>query len=379
MRSLDDARDVCEAYLPGLFDELDATPLRDLERPGNQGLDIFRKYGGSALVIPEIYSGLGAGPVDAIHVMRAIASRAPSLAVATAMHHFSVATLFTLADCLRSSGTEWAMLMGIAEQGLLVASGFAEGKPGQGILSPSVRGSIADGGYVVNGSKKPCSMARSMDLLSASTAVTDANGDTELILLLVPADSDGLSVHPFWQSDILAGAESDEVRLVDVFVDERLATRAEFTDSGEVDALQTVGFMWFEMLISACYLGMASGLVERVFAADRVGAEARAAIGVRLETATLLLERVAALLADGACDGAALTRAMIARYGAQDAINDAVGRAVEALGGISFITDPGIAYLQSATRCLSFHPPSRSSTHGTLAVSLAGGSFVLDR
>ncbi|MGW4479939.1 acyl-CoA dehydrogenase [Rhodococcus triatomae] len=378
MRSLDDARDVCEIYLPGLYDELDKVPLSELERPSNPGLDLFKQYGGSGLVIPEIYSGLGAGPIDAIHVMRAIASRAPSLSVATAMHHFSVATLFTLADSLRSSGTEWAMLMGIAEQNLLLSSGFAEGKPGQGILSPSMQGRAVEGGYVINGSKKPCSMSRSMDLLSASTAVTTDSGDTELVLLLVPADSDGLSVHPFWGSSVLAGAESDEVRLADVFVDERLATRAEVTDSGEVDELQTVGFMWFEMLISACYLGMASGLVERVFANDRVSAETRATIGVRLETATLLLERVGGLLADGSGDGAALSKAMIARYGAQDAINDAVGRAVEALGGISFITDPDVAYLQSATRCLNFHPPSRSSTYGALADSLGGGSLVLN-
>jgi alkylation response protein AidB-like acyl-CoA dehydrogenase len=378
MRTLDEARDVCEAFLPGLYDELDGIPLRSLEQPDNPGLDIFRRYGGPALVIPKVYSGLGASPVEAMQIMRAIGSRAPSLSVATAMHHFSVAALFTLADSLRAGGTEWAMLMGIAEQNLLVSSGFAEGRPGQGILSPSVTGVVTDGGYIINGSKKPCSMAKSMDLLSASTAVTSADGSTELVLLLVPAESEGLAVHPFWQGDILAGAESDEVRLTDVFVDERLATRAEVTDTGEVDELQTVGFMWFEMLISACYLGMASALVERVFDGERVGPQTRATIGVRLETATLLLERVAGLLDAGASDGGALTKAMIARYGAQDAINDAVGAAVEALGGISFITDPEVAYLQSATRCLTFHPPSRSATFGPLAESLAGNALLLN-
>lgn len=377
MHTLDQARALCDQYLPGLCDELAEHPLRDLEQPGNPGLDVFRRRGGPGLVIPKTYSGLGASPNATISVMRAIGSCAPSLSVATAMHHFSIATLFTLADSLRSSGTEWALLEGVADQNLLMASGFAEGNPGHGILAPTMAATATDGGYIVNGSKKPCSMARSMDLLTANCAVRTSDGTTEQVLLLVPADSEGISVHPFWASPILRGAESDEIRLNDVFVDERLATRAEVSDAGELDELQTVGFMWFEMLISACYLGMASALVERVFAAERPSVQTRASAGLRLETATMLLERIACLLEAGESSSDALTKTMIARYGAQDAINDAVGIAVEALGGIAYITDPDIAYLQSATRCLTFHPPSRSSSYAALADSLSGGVLNL--
>ncbi|URN13531.1 hypothetical protein LUW77_25075 [Streptomyces radiopugnans] len=116
---------------------------------------------------------------------RAIGAAAPSLAVASTMHHFSVATIFTLAESLRSSGVEWALLEGIATQNLLVSSGFAEGNPGQGILSPTVSGVRVDGGIVVNGSKLPCSMSRSMDLLSASIAVPREDGGQETVLMLL--------------------------------------------------------------------------------------------------------------------------------------------------------------------------------------------------
>jgi alkylation response protein AidB-like acyl-CoA dehydrogenase len=378
MRSLDDARAVCETYLPGLLGRLAEVPLLELETPGNPGLDLFRKAGGPALVIPRDYAGSGASPVEAVRVTRAIGAAAPSLAVATTMHHFSVATIFTLADSLRSSGVEWALLEGIATQNLLVSSGFAEGNPGQGILSPTVGGTRGEGGIVVNGSKRPCSMARSMDLLSASVSVPRAGGGTDIVLMLVPAQTPGISVHPFWASNVLAGAESDEVRMTDVFVDDRLLVPTDVGEHGELDELQTVGFMWFEMLITSCYLGMASALVERAIAGKRLGTEAVAAMGVRLETAALLLEGIARQLVDKDSDNAALTRAMVARYGAQEAIVDAAGMAVEALGGMAFIASPEVAYLSAACHCVRFHPPSRSSTHRTLAASFAGDVFRFD-
>ncbi len=372
MRTLDDAREVCESYLPGLLSALSEVPMLELEKPDNPGLDLFRKAGGPGLVIPANYAGAGATPLEAVHITRAIGAAAPSLSVASTMHHFSVATIFTLAESLRSGGVEWALLEGIATQNLLVSSGFAEGNPGQGILSPTVGGVRKDGGILVNGSKRPCSMSRSMDLLSASVSVPREDGGSDVVLMLVPAQTPGVSVHPFWGSNVLAGAESDEVRMTDVFVDDRLLVPAEFGDRGEVDELQTIGFMWFEMLITSCYLGMASALVERAFATKKLGTEAVASLGVRLETATLLLEGIARQLIARESDNAALTKAMIARYGAQEAIVDVASRAVEVLGGMAFISSPEVAYLAAACHCVSFHPPSRSSTHRGLAENFAG-------
>jgi alkylation response protein AidB-like acyl-CoA dehydrogenase len=378
MRALDEAREVCETYLPGLLSKLSGTPFLELERPGNPGLEMFKASGGPGVLIPASYSGSGASPSEAIKITRAIAAASPSLSVASTMHHFSVATIFTLADSLRSSGVEWALLEGIATNNLLVSSGFAEGNPGQGILSPTVGGVRGDGGIVVNGSKRPCSMSRSMDLLSASVSVPKAGGGSEVVMMLVPAQTEGITVHPFWASNVLAGAESDEVRMTDVFVDDRLLLPTETGDHGELDELQTVGFMWFEMLITSCYLGMVSALVERAFANKRLGPDRVAAIGVRLETATLLLEGIAARLTAGEKSNAALTDTMIARYGAQDAIVDVASMAAEALGGMGFISSPEVAYLVAAAQCVKFHPPSRISTERSLAATFSGDVLRID-
>jgi alkylation response protein AidB-like acyl-CoA dehydrogenase len=153
VHSLDAARSTCEAFLPGLLGRLDDIPLTEREQPGSPAIDLFRSHAGPGLVIPKTYAGAGASPLQALEATRALAASAPSLAVATTMHHFSVATLFTLADSLQSSGVEWALLEGISSQNLLVASGFAEGRPGSGILSPTMTARAADGGYTINGAK----------------------------------------------------------------------------------------------------------------------------------------------------------------------------------------------------------------------------------
>ncbi|MER6159606.1 acyl-CoA dehydrogenase family protein [Streptomyces sp. NPDC001868] len=361
MRSLNADRRICEEFLPGLLGELDKVPLTDLEKPGSPAVDHFRAHGGPALVIPKTYAGSGATPLQAVAVTRALAAAAPSLAVATTMHHFSVATLFSLADSLQSGGVEWALLEGIVEQRLLVASGFAEGRPGRGILSPTVEARPAEKGYRINGSKKPCSLSRSMDLLTASAALPNEDGTSDMAVLLVPRQVEGLTVEPFWSSWALAGAESDEVRMKDVLVDEQQVMRTELGEAGELDELQTVGFIWFELLITASYVGMAGALVERVLARGRGTNTERAELLTRYETASLLTEGTARMIMDEAVGNQGLGRALVARYGAQDAIRDVVGRAVELLGGMAFIGSGDIAYLAAASHGLAFHPPSRSA------------------
>jgi alkylation response protein AidB-like acyl-CoA dehydrogenase len=372
MRSLESARATCETFLPGLLSKLAEIPLEQLEKPGSPAIELFRNHGGPGLVIPKTYAGSGANPLEAVKVTRALAASAPSLAVGTTMHHFSVATLFTLADSLSSSGMEWALLEGIATNKLLVSSGFAEGRPGQGILTPSMSASKADGGYLVNGSKKPCSLSRSMNLLTASVALPKDDGSSEMAVLLIPSETPGLSVRPFWSSWALAGAESDEVRLTDVFVQEELVMRTELGDDDELDELQTVGLIWFEMLISAVYLGIVSALVERLLRTNRGSISEQAEVITRLETANVLLEGVARMIMDGEADNEALAKALIARYGAQDALGATVRQVVELLGGMAFVLSPDVAYYAAVSHGLSFHPPSRSSVAEPLVQHFRG-------
>src|SRR3712207_37040 len=228
------------------------------------------------------------------------------------------------------------------------------------------------GGYLVNGSKKPCSLSRSMDLLTASVGIAQPDGSTAMGLLMLPADTPGVSIHPFWSTFALAGAESNEVRLTDVLVtpEQVIAPDPELAEA--MDQLTTVGLIWFQMTVCAAYTGIASALVEQVLQRDRGSVTDRAALAVRIESAAALTEGLARRIEAGETDNDALAAALVTRFAAQDAIAATVNQAVELLGGMAFIGSSDVAYLASAAHAIAFHPPSRSASAGALLDYYAG-------
>jgi len=371
-------RTVLTKFLPELDEKLAHIPLLEMEKPQNPAIQIFRELGGPGLLIPTKYKGLGATPLEAVRVQRAIATRAPSLAIATTMHHFSIATIVEMIAQSSGTGFEWMLLEGIAQQNLYVASGFAEGKTGTGILSPHMQVKRTANGVTVSGSKKPCSLAISMDLLTASVSIPNKSGDgSELAVVTIPATTPGIERRPFWTNSVLAGAESDEVILHDVKVPEQLIS---YTGSSEnLDYVQTRGFLWFELLISASYLGIASALVERTIAASKGTPSERTLLGIEVEGAMAALEGVAQSMMVGNSDQGndQLARTLFVRYAVQRAIERVTAHAVELLGGMAFISSPEVAYLFAAARLLAFHPPSRLSISPGLDKYLAGESLLV--
>ncbi len=367
-------RGTLEHHLPGLDEALAGIPLLELEKPRSGALELFRERSGPALSVPAEYGGKGASMVDAVRIQRAVGSRSPSLAVATTMHHFSVASLVELTQV--GNGFEWAMLTAIAERNWLLSSGFAEGRPGQHILSPTMRGVPVAEGLVVSGVKKPCSLTWSMNLISASVAVRDPRGDADrMAIVLIPADSPGIERAPFWNSTALAGAESDQVTLDEVFVPDSLVYYPR--DDESMDPVQARGFVWFETLVSASYLGAATNLAERVLARGRGSDDDRVGLAIELETAAAALEHVAAAAPTCRDNGTLLSRALYVRFATERAIERVVSAAATAVGGMAFIESPEVSYLLGATRALAYHPPSRAAAAGPLARHLAGASLTL--
>jgi alkylation response protein AidB-like acyl-CoA dehydrogenase len=367
-------RDTLDRHIPGLDKYLSEMPLLELEQPGSEALRKFRELGGPGLLVPAEYAGKGASLLDAVRIQRAVGSRSPSLAVATTMHHFSVASLVELTAA--GNGFEWVMLTAIAENSWLLSSGFAEGKPGQHILAPTMRGVPADGGITVSGVKKPCSLTWSMNLMSASVAVADpATAAVRLAVVLIPAESPGIERAPFWGTTILAAAESDQVTLTNVFVPEALIFYPQ--DGESMDPVQARGFAWFELLVSASYLGAATSLAERVITRGKGTDEDRAGLAIELEATAAVLEQAACTAATGCDNDALLARALYARFTTERTVERVAMSAAATLGGMSFIESPEIAYLLGVTRALAFHPPSRAAAAGPLARYIAGGPLTL--
>ncbi|WP_217208176.1 acyl-CoA dehydrogenase family protein [Streptomyces sp. AC550_RSS872] len=378
MRSLDLARSVCERFHPGLLKELEQIPYADRERPGSPVIDLFRIHGGVGLLIPEEYGGHGAGALDALRVQLALGAVSPSLVAAVSMHHFTAAMLYSLAvKAGRLTEAQTALLHRIVPDQQVMASGWAEGRTAQNILKPAVTARPVRDGFLLTGAKKPCSLSRSMSLLTASVAIHGEDGESELALALVPADAPGLSVHPFWGSELLAGAESDEVRLEDVFVPAGMVVRAGADDPHRLDDLQSAGFVWFEMLICAGYAGGALALVEQVLERERGSVAERACLAVDMDSAVALLEGVARATGPEPGDEESVARVLVARYAVQNALPDIASRALELLGGLEFIRDSAAAQAAAALRALAFHPPSRATAAEPLLRWFGGGELVL--
>ncbi|MGW5687799.1 hypothetical protein [Nonomuraea sp. NPDC003754] len=369
MRFLERERATVAKLLPGLDESLRALPLMELEDPSSPGIQLFRDGGGPGLLAPISQQGRGATALDALRVQRALGSRTPSLAVATTMHHFSMATLVGFATA-HDGGAESMLVEGLAAGNYLVAYGFAEERPDAGILSPSMTATDGPDGVLINGVTRPYSLARSMGLLAASVMVSRLDGQgEELAVALVPAESEGLTVSG-------AGAGSEQVTLDDVLVAPELLVRTSDLD-GQLDVLLTAGFAWFQLLMTGSYLGAASALVERVLLDNRVPESERVRLLVETEGAMSAAEGVARRIDDGGPDESTLADSLYVRYCVQDALSRMVPRAVELLADLDSTGSDEVGYLATFANGLALHPPARSQMTGPLAAYLVDGPLTI--
>ncbi|MFF5213082.1 hypothetical protein [Streptosporangium sp. NPDC000396] len=370
MRFLERERATVAKLLPGLDESLRATPLMELEGPDSPGIQLFRDSGGPGLLAPSDQQGRGATALDALRVQRALGSRTPSLAAATTMHHFSMATLVGLTTT--DNGQESMLVAGVAASNLLVAFGFAEERPGAGILSPSMTATVSPDGILISGRTRPCSLARSMDVLAVSVMVPnwdDDGGEEVPVVALVSAGIDGVSVGG-------AGADSEQVTLDDALVPPDLLVQASAPDA-RPEVMLTAGFAWFQLLMTGSYLGAASALVERVLLDTRVPESERVGLLVEAEGAMSAAEGVARRIDDGGPDESTLADSLYVRYCVQDTLSRVVPRAVELLGGLDSLASEEVGHLATCANGLDLHPPARQGMTGPLAAYLGDGPLTI--
>jgi alkylation response protein AidB-like acyl-CoA dehydrogenase len=373
MNFLAPQRALMEHFLPGLDTALAAIPLQELESRQNPSIGLMRSAKGPALLIPRKNGGLGATAVEGMRILRAIGSRAPSLGVVSTMHNFSVSTLVEWAIFGEEYGE--ALLSGLAENSMYVASGFAEGRTGSRPLDMTMKARRAPGGgWLVSGRKRPCTLTYSMDFLSCGLVAETDTGEFRRAVGLVPADAAGIERKPFWNTNILAGAESEEVILHDVHVPDDFVFIVDGADV--LDPVEVTGYIWFQAALGATYLGIASGLVERLLKSKKGTSEERGMIVASIENQAAAVDGIAYALDAREDRNQLLSRALSTRFGAQMAIEHIAMRCAELLGGMAFIGSTDVTYLMSACRAMAFHPPGRLPAVAALDEFSCGG--VLD-
>lgn len=368
------ATEPLEQFVPGFVAAMGELPLAVTEAPGNPGIEAFRLHGGPGLLVPESFGGLELTAVDAVRVQRGIGMLSPSTAVGLTMHQFTVATLVEL---VRSQGgMEWMMIEAIARQRLLMASGFAEGHPQGRVLHPTMRLVPAGTGFLLTGEKVPCSLSESMDLIAVSVLVPDGEDERFGVAMVSAKSQNGISVEPMWRSPLLAGAETARVRFNEVQVP--LAAVSYVGDAETLDETQVRGYAWFELLISASYLGAALALAERMIDRRRSSLSGITEIASELESCASALEAVAVRLDDGGGDEAMLARVLLVRYAVERALQRSSDAVFEVLGVAALAEGPDAMLLLGSVRALSFHPPSRRRTEDALGRYIDGQQLILE-
>jgi alkylation response protein AidB-like acyl-CoA dehydrogenase len=371
-RFLSAERDVLERLMPGLDAGLKAIPLDVLEARQNPAIGIYKQARGPGLLIPKKYGGLGADAVEAARVLRAIGSRAPSLGIVCTMHNFSVSTLVEWAVFGEEYGE--LLLAGLAENSMYLASGFAEGRSGSRPLEMTMQGRrAADGGWLLTGRKKPCTLTYSMDFLTCGLSVETEDGVRKRAVGLVPADSPGIERRPFWKSHVLAGAESDELILDNVHVPEDFVFVV--GDSPDLGPIEVTGYTWFQLALSSTYLGIASGLVERVLESGKGTSEERGFLLAQVEAFAAAIDGLAYGLNERSDREPLLARALATRIATQNAIEAVAMKSAELLGGMAYFGSSEVAYLLAACRAMVFHPPGRIPATRALDEYSRGGTL----
>jgi alkylation response protein AidB-like acyl-CoA dehydrogenase len=364
-------RDLLERALPG-FDKRLADMGAEVDLPGSEIVEEFRAVGGGNLLLPAEIGGAGLGCLDGVRVQRAIGSRSPSLAVASTMHHYKVAWLARELDGPLAS----AVLGRVAAERLLVASCGAEGRAGGELFTPGIQVTAVPGGLSITGSKRPCSLAGSMGLLSLLAAgPEDSRYRGQLVNVMIPADAPGIRREPFWGNRVLQAAETSAVVLDGVHVPDPMIIPVG-DPAGSAPQIVS-NMLWFQLLITAAYVGVATGQVERLLLADRGTPGDRVAALAPLETVTSALEAAAMALDAGRFDENLLGQVLLIRYTAQRAIAEATDRVLELRGGMAFVTSCEGSDALLSSRGLAFHPPAEIAMRGPIDRWLHGEGLTL--
>lgn len=328
----------------------------DLE-PSNlaRSYAVLRRAGYLAMPVPAGLGGGGATLADVVRAQRFIAARCSNTALAVNMHLFQVGAL---ADRWRADGGAEQLLRSIADDGVVLASTTGEAIGLDAFTTPTTarrRGA----GYRIDGRKYFCSQARVMDVVRV-LATDEATGG--LILAMVPADADGLTVIEPPLTMGMRGTQSFDLVLdgVEITAD-AIALRL----AGDVPLAEpaiAVGAVWFMFGIAGVYAGVADGART---AALRVRRPGRRSVG-RIE---LLRHRIDAAVEHGLTRHAsepdvdrALGLAAATKHEVVEAATELVDECVALAGSVAYSTASHLEQSVRDVRAGRHHPPDRATT-----------------
>ncbi len=359
-------------------------------RVPDASLEAVRSSDYLGLPVPKEFEGAGATALECCAVQRRLGAADPALAVALNMHLFSVGVM--VAHWRRERDTSWLLLEAIATQQRLVASAFAEPGLGGSFLRSGCVARPVEGGWRVSGRKSPCSLVERADVVCFQAEEPEAGPDS-LLVAVIPAHEEGMTVERTWDALGMRASESDTLVLEDAFVPDDLVFHrcAPGYDHDEVFA---TGVNWFCATTVATYLGLANAAlaaVTRRLSGSRVeylGATRaelpsfQGAVGeavAKLVAAEAGCVTLAAVVDDPAVDPRGLMPLALAlKQSASDLLVAVVAELIELPGAAAYAGPSDLGRLWRDAQAARFHPPTRAATRQILGRAALGLPYTVE-
>jgi alkylation response protein AidB-like acyl-CoA dehydrogenase len=333
------------------------------------------RSGYPGLAVPSDFHGAGAALLGVAAAQRDIAAMDPGVAVALNMHAFTIGLLREYWE--QEQDVSWFLLEGVAETGALVASAFAEPGGLPNMLSASTLAAREGTGHSVTGVKFPCSLITTATLFCVNAQL---EGSDEVVVLLIPAGSPGLTAEPGWPAVGMTSSDTGRLVLDHVEVDRRLVFYT--APEGQLDHLVIAGLVWFIVLLAATYHGALTTFLRQLGPTARTAGDVRADLGRAVRAATSL-----GLAAQGLAhgwerrtvrDAAALAGAQALRNQLADTCDVVVGVGRRVAGTRLYTADHPLARLGLDLMASHHHPPSERVCDLSLGGTVTGTPLTLD-
>lgn len=363
--------DTLEGFYPGLDAELAELGIERLEEPDGTAISLLRDRGISKLLIERSMGGQGASATDFVRVQTALGRRAPSMAVASCMHHYKLAALASEARTNATAEKIFEVL--VSQKTLLLASGGAEAKLEQPMFRPSVTLSRVDDALCLNGIKRPCSLSQSMTHLSGmAVGSSDSPYPDQLMHFFIDAKQEGVRHQLFWKNPVLMAAESHAVEMENAIVAPEMLLPLGTESGASSFALACYG--WFNLSACAVYTGVLVALIETI--RNPVQADL-GHWGIQVEELRTLVGSIAAELDTRPFDQQLLARMFRIRFAAERIVTHAATDCFSHVGAMGYALSTLPMLLLNVCLAMQFHPPRRHQMASHLGEEMLSGRLQL--
>lgn len=218
-----------------------------------ENIDVLKKSGYTALLVPERHGGMGADLLDFVLCQERLAQGCGATALAINMHLFGIGTMVERAASEgRPEQTLFLELVG--RQRNIIGGGLSEPEGGGdwGLFATKAR---RDGeAYVLNGRKAFTSLSPVVDFFMVMATI-EGDGPLSSATFAVGRTTPGLELVETWDAMGMRATASHDLIMKDVRVP--AAAMAEARPVGPLGIEAIPLFAWFELSIAAVYTGVA--------------------------------------------------------------------------------------------------------------------------